>query len=174
MKGSAQRKYPTKSEIGLWGEDLAAELLRRDGYAILGQRIRPHLHDEIDIIAQKKEILVFVEVKTRVSEAFGRPAAAVGRAKRKALCRAAAAYLRRVHYPSLVYRFDIVEVVGHPESNVSPAIRHIEDAFRFPLRYRFAREPKRQRLFNFNRFFIQLSRLVSGIIHSGSNSGRNK
>lgn len=160
MSGSVQCCKPTKSEIGLWGEDLAAEHLKRSGYVILGRRVRPDLHDEIDIIAQKKDILVFVEVKTRVSEAFGRPAAAVGRAKRKALCRAAASYLRRVKYPLSVYRFDVIEVVGNPDKPKSPVIRHIEDAFRFPVRYRFSREREKSKIIDFNRFFSQLIRLA--------------
>ena len=81
-------------------------------------------------------MLVFIEVKTRRSEQFGRPAAAVDARKRHSLCRAAAAYLRKAGYPDGSYRFDVVEVVGEPDRS-DPAVRHIEDAFRFDLRYRF-------------------------------------
>lgn len=124
------------SKVGLWGEDAAARWLSDAGYSIVGRRVRPTRHDEIDIIAKKGDVLAFVEVKTRKSEAFGRPAAAVNAAKKRALCRAAAAYLRRAGYPSLYYRWDIVEVVGAPEIP-NPKVNHIEDAFRFPTRYRF-------------------------------------
>ena len=58
--------------------------------------------------------LVFIEVKTRKDERFGRPALAVDRRKRQALCRGASAFIRRAHYPSLTYRFDIVEVYTKP------------------------------------------------------------
>lgn len=124
------------SKVGQWGEDIAALWLSNAGYSIVGRRVRPTRHDEIDIIAKKGAFLVFVEVKTRKSEAFGRPAAAVNAAKKKALCRAASAYLRRAGYPSLYYRWDIVEVVGSPEIP-DPQVNHIENAFRFPPRYRF-------------------------------------
>lgn len=126
------------SRVGLWGEDVAATWLSNEGFFIVGRRVRPTRHDEIDIIAKKGDILAFVEVKTRKSEAFGRPAAAVNAAKKKALCRAASAYLKRVGYPNLYYRWDIVEVVGAPEVP-DPKVTHIEDAFRFPLRYNFSR-----------------------------------
>lgn len=129
---------PATAETGLWGEQVAALWLSNHGYAIVGRRVRPDRHDEIDIIARKGDVLVFVEVKTRASEAFGRPFFAVGMAKRRALCRAAAAYLRRLRYPNLYYRLDVVEVIGRP-GDPAPTVRHIEDAFRFPLRYRFNR-----------------------------------
>ena len=101
------------SETGLWGEDVAALSLSINGYTIVGRRVRPSKHDEIDIVARKGNVLAFVEVKTRGSEAFGRPASAVDAAKRRALCRAAASFLRRAGYPDLCYRLDILEVVGH-------------------------------------------------------------
>ena len=139
MQPAARRQAPDSAETGLWGERVAADWLAKAGYSIVGRRVRPALHDEIDIVATKGRILAFVEVKARTSEAFGRPASSVGREKRKALCRAAAAYLRRAAYPDMAYRFDIVEVIGRANSATPPTIRHIPDAFRFPPRYRFAR-----------------------------------
>ncbi len=139
MQRFAQRGTPGTAETGLWGERIAAEHLVAGGYSIMGRRVRPGHRDEIDIIARKGRVLAFVEVKTRLSEAFGRPAMAVDKAKRRNLCRAAAAYLRRAHYPDFVYRFDIVEVVGHPGMSEQPVVRHVADAFRFPERYRFSR-----------------------------------
>ncbi len=123
-----------RQETGEWGEALAVRQLRKEGYTISGQRVRPDArNDEIDIIARKDGYLVFVEVKTRKDERFGRPALAVDRRKRQALCRGASAFIRRAHYPSLTYRFDIVEVIGSRDSPEPPVIRHIEDAFRFPI-----------------------------------------
>ena len=127
------------AETGLWGEQVAAVWLSDHGYAIVGRRVRPDRHDEIDIIARKGDVLSFVEVKTRKDERFGRPALAVDRRKRQALRRGAAAFIRRAHYPSMTYRFDIVEVVGSRESPDPPVVRHIEDAFRFPVGRIFAK-----------------------------------
>ncbi len=128
-----------RQETGEWGEALAVRQLRKEGYTIAGRRVRPDArNDEIDIIARKDGYLVFVEVKTRKDERFGRPALAVDRRKRQALCRGASAFIRRAHYPALTYRFDIVEVVGSRDSPDPPVIRHIEDAFRFPIGRIFA------------------------------------
>lgn len=134
MEGNRART----GETGLWGERVAALWLSNGGYAIVGRRVRPDRHDEIDIIARKGNVLAFVEVKTRASEVFGRPSTAVDAVKRRALCRAAAAYLRQAGYPDLYYRLDIIEVVGRA-GDPAPVVRHIEDAFRFPPRYRFMR-----------------------------------
>ena len=81
---------------GLWGEEQAAKFLEGRGYRILGRRVRVGRRDEIDLVARAGETLVFVEVKTRRGEDFGRPAEAVDRDKRRALSRAAIRYLRRL------------------------------------------------------------------------------
>ena len=133
------------SEVGQWGENVAAKWLADAGYTIVGRRVRPTRHDEIDIVALKGDTLAFVEVKPRGSAAFGRPAAAVNAAKKKALCRAASAFLRKMSFPNLYYRWDIIEVLGSPEGP-APRVNHLENAFQFPLRYRFSRqapEPRR-------------------------------
>jgi len=129
---------PRAAVVGEWGEDQAAAFLKAGGFQIIGRNVRPgNRLDEIDIIAKKGETLVFVEVKTRQQEAFGRPARAVDKGKRRALNRAAASYLRKARYPDLFYRFDIVEVLGQPEDPTPPTIRHIEDAFPFEERRKF-------------------------------------
>ncbi len=118
---------------GRWGEDVAAEFLVRAGYRILGRRVRPDRRDEIDLVVRKDQALVFVEVKTRATEDFGRPLTAVDVAKRKALNRAAVRYLRQLDFPRLYYRFDTIEVVG--TEGREPEVRHIENAFPFDKRY---------------------------------------
>lgn len=171
MRGSAQRSAPSTAELGLWGERIAAEHLIRDGWSIVGRRVRPGHRDEIDIIARKGGVLAFVEVKTRSSEAFGRPASAVGMAKRRNLCRAAAAYLRRANYPDVAYRFDIIEVVGTPDGEDQLVVRHVADAFRFPERYRFSRRGRAQsRLGPWRCFLLLLQRLavrLKGLLPGG-------
>ena len=112
MQPAARRQAPDSAETGLWGERVAADWLAKAGYSIVGRRVRPALHDEIDIVATKGRILAFVEVKARTSEAFGRPASSVGREKRKALCRAAVHRLFPVvslrRSPAFVFHGDIV------------------------------------------------------------------
>ena len=120
------------AEFGRWGEDAAVDALVRKGYKILGRRVRPNRHDEIDIVARDGDTIAFVEVKTRRSEAFGRPAAAVRREKRHALNRAATAYLRKLGFPQCFCRFDVVEVVAAPGEAPS-AVRHLENAFPFEI-----------------------------------------
>ncbi|MFO7937745.1 MAG: YraN family protein [Kiritimatiellia bacterium] len=122
--------------VGQWGEDQAAMFLKDAGFHILGRNVRPDRRDEIDLIARRKETLVFVEVKTRGCEDFGSPASAVDADKRHVLNRAASAYLRKAHYPDLFYRFDVVEVIGQPDME-KPEIRHIENAFPFEKRFSF-------------------------------------
>ncbi|MBQ6926223.1 MAG: YraN family protein [Kiritimatiellae bacterium] len=130
-----------RQKTGVWGEDIAVKQLRKEGYAIAGRRVRPDArNDEIDIVARKGNVLAFVEVKTRRDERFGRPALAVDRRKRQALCRGAAAFIRRANNPAFTYRFDIVEVIGSRTSPDPPVVRHIEDAFRFPPNRRFVQK----------------------------------
>ena len=139
LRHDAGARKTTRQQTGEWGEDIAVRQLRKEGYTIAGRRVRPDArNDEIDIVARKDGYLVFVEVKTRKDERFGRPALAVDRRKGQALCRGASAFIRRAHYPALTYRFDIMEVVGSRDSPDPPVVRHIEDAFRFPIGRIFA------------------------------------
>lgn len=134
--GREERSKPRSAVVGQWGEDQAAAYLGARGYRVLGRNVRPNRHDEIDIVARTGETLVFVEVKTRRREDFGRPMMAVDKEKRHALNRAAAAYLRKAKYPDLFYRFDVVEVLGQPEEG-EPEIRHLDNAFPFERRFVF-------------------------------------
>ena len=118
---------PFHLKTGLWGEDQAAVFLEKKGYKVLSRRFRVTARDEFDLITRFGETLVFVEVKTRKTELFGRPATAVDRAKRHHLSRAAVRYLQRVKQP-VNFRFDVVEVVGENDGP-EPVIRHIESAF---------------------------------------------
>lgn len=118
---------PFHLKTGMWGENQAAAFLEAKGYKILSRRFRVTARDEFDLIARLGETLIFVEVKTRRSELFGRPVAAVDRTKRHNLSRAAVRYLQRLKKP-VNFRFDVVEVVGGSDG-LGPVIRHIESAF---------------------------------------------
>jgi putative endonuclease len=130
-----RRSGPAHLRTGEWGEDVAAKALKKKGYKLLGRRVRVGRRDELDIVARKGETLVFVEVKTRRSEALARPASAVNRSKRHALSRAACRYLRKLKHPSVYVRFDIVEVIGTEEDG-EPTVRHLENAFALDPRCR--------------------------------------
>ena len=121
----------------MWGEQVAAVSLAAKGYRILGRNIRFGSRCELDLVARApdSETLVFIEVKTRRAENFGRPMTAVDRNKRRALGRAALRYLHRVKARPARIRFDVVEVVGVPDAE-SPVIRHIENAFSLGPGYR--------------------------------------
>jgi len=127
-------KLPRHLQTGEWGESVAAGVLKRKGFKILGRRVRVGTRDELDLVARDGEVLVFIEVKTRKSEAYGRPSASVDRKKRHALSRAAVRYLKRLKNPHVYFRFDVVEVVGELDGD-EPVVRHIENAFALESRY---------------------------------------
>lgn len=89
---------------------------------------------EIDLVCRHGAALVFVEVKTRSGETFGRPSAAVDARKRRRLVKGAMAWLRMLDLPNLVFRFDVVEVVVGPSAE-NPELRVIENAFGLPSNY---------------------------------------
>jgi len=122
------------NETGLWGEKVAKSMLSRKGYKILGARVLLDARDEIDLVARDGSVLVFVEVKTRASERFGRPISAVDRKKRRILRRAAVRYLKRKRFPEVNFRFDVVEVVGSI-GDKHPAVCHIQNIFTLGSKY---------------------------------------
>ena len=124
-----------RPSTGPWGEAQAERALRQKGYSILGRRVRVGRRDELDLVARDGEVLVFVEVKTRKAETFGRPGAAVNHAKRHYLSRAAVRYLKHLRHPPDAFRFDVVEVIGTVDMP-APLIRHIENAFPLDRCYR--------------------------------------
>ena len=124
-------RRPTEAQrAGAWGEQVAADYLKQKGYTILGRNVRFGSRCELDLVARSPApaALVFVEVKTRRSEEFGRPVSFVDRGKRRAMGRAAMRYLHRIKARPAHIRFDVVEVVGAPDAE-NPVVRHIENAF---------------------------------------------
>jgi putative endonuclease len=122
---------PTHStlDIGRRGEDLAADFLSQKGYRIVARNYRAG-RGEIDLIGWWGErLLVFFEVKTRRSEAFGGPEEAVTPRKQRVLMRTAGAYMESIGYDWAV-RFDVVAILLRDE--VLLDIRHHEDAFFSP------------------------------------------
>jgi len=116
----------TPLTFGAWGERWATRFLRAQGCRILGQNVRPCHYGELDIIARQRGVLLFVEVKSRRNEDFGRPLTAVTSQKRKMLRRAANHWLAQNQLldADTRYRFDVVEVVGQP--GALPEIRWVQ------------------------------------------------
>lgn len=111
--------------LGKWGEEMAAAWLMRQGAEIVVRNYRTPV-GEIDIIARQGKLLLFVEVKTRRSDAFGTPQEAVGPAKQRQIVRSAQWYLKSGAGRGLQPRFDVIAVkpvAGGAE------IEQIADAF---------------------------------------------
>ena len=96
--------------LGRRGESIAASLLRELGLQVLVRNYTTPA-GEIDIVARDRDMLCFVEVKTRHRAIHSRPADAVGRDKKRRIARTAHRYLKEIGRPPLAYRFDIVEVL---------------------------------------------------------------
>lgn len=118
---------PEHLRRGEAGEKLAARFLRKQGYKILYRNFRGRSGGEIDIVCRDGDTLVFVEVKTRTREDFGRPLDAVGRDKQKRISRGGLAWLRMLDNPEILFRFDVVEVMMTDDAE--PRIELIRDAF---------------------------------------------
>jgi putative endonuclease len=123
-----QQTEPEHLRTGRWGEKMAAEHLRTCGMKVVGSRVRVGRHDELDLIARDGDLLIFVEVKTRRHERYGRPATAVNQAKRKRMSRAIVRYVKRMKTPPKHIRIDIIEVLGSPNDGVQE-VRVIQNAF---------------------------------------------
>lgn len=112
------------NELGKKGEQLAINFLVKNGYRILDKNWR-YQKAEIDIIAQKKETLAVIEVKTRSSIDFGNPQDFVNPKKIKLLVSAIDEYIISKDLDVNV-RFDIIAIV---KENNNFTIEHLEDAF---------------------------------------------
>ena len=97
--------------LGARGEELAARWYAERGYEVVARNWRCR-HGEIDIVAARGPVLVVCEVKTRSSDAFGTPAAAVTPAKQRRLRRLALTWLEVHSVRGRQLRFDVAAVVG--------------------------------------------------------------
>lgn len=98
-----------RHETGKLGEDLAVKYLNNIGYKVIERNFECR-QGEIDIVAQDKKELVFIEVKTRTNIKYGSPAEAVDRTKQKHLIKAVKYYLYSRHLENEFVRIDVVEV----------------------------------------------------------------
>ncbi|HBX69244.1 MAG TPA: YraN family protein [Chloroflexi bacterium] len=116
-----------RQSLGRWGETLAEDYLSRKGYSLLERNFRSPF-GEIDLIVQKMQTLVFVEVKTRASETYGLPEASITVRKRQHLIQAAQAYLQSHLQPDLDWRIDVIAIRKPANNNTQPEIIHFENA----------------------------------------------
>lgn len=107
--------------LGRKGEDISVKFLKKQGYKIMERNYRCSL-GEIDIVAKDKNILCFVEVKTRKTKEYGLPEEAIDGHKQKKLAKVALTYLKEKKIYKQDLRFDVVSV--HPNH-----VELIKDAF---------------------------------------------
>lgn len=112
------------NELGKKGEQLAINFLLKNNYKILEKNYR-YLKAEVDIIAQKDDILIAVEVKTRTSAYFGNPQDSVNPKKIKLLTSAIDFYVTNSDL-DVELRFDIIAIITNKKET---KIEHLEDAF---------------------------------------------
>jgi putative endonuclease len=124
---------PPHLQLGIQGENLACRFLRQNGYKILYRNFRGRTGGEIDIVCRDDDTLVFVEVKTRRREDFGRPFASVDREKQKRIARGGLAWLRLLDNPDILFRFDVVEVMMIEGER--PRLELLRNAFSLPEPY---------------------------------------
>jgi putative endonuclease len=112
--------------FGQAGESAAEEFLRQKGYRIVARNLRSSV-GELDLVAEDGQVLVFIEVKARRTDAYGGAIYAVHQRKQEKVIRLAAQYLARHHIKDRLCRFDVVLLQG--SNAVAPQIEHIQNAF---------------------------------------------
>ncbi len=129
-----RKAKPEHLRRGELGERAARKHLQRLGLKFLTANFRS-ARGEVDLIFRDADCLVFVEVKTRSSETWTRPAAAVDARKRRLLSQTALDYLRLLKNPEVKIRFDIVEVLL--EDGAVREVRHLPNTFPMEKPYRY-------------------------------------
>jgi putative endonuclease len=114
-----------KKALGAWGEQLAADFLRRQGYVIVERNVRGD-YGEIDLLARQGEVLVFIEVKARSTPDYGNPEEAVTPVKQQHMLDSALDYLQAHPEFDGDWRIDVISVARVP--NGPPEILHFENA----------------------------------------------
>ncbi len=132
--GLSRDDRPEHLRRGQLGEQAAKQYLRRAGLKFLAANFRSP-RGEIDLVFREGDCLVFVEVKTRSSEEWNRPAAAVNAPKRRRLSQAALDYLKLLKEPRVKVRFDIVEVLLR--DGAVGQVRHLPNTFPLSQPYRY-------------------------------------
>ena len=101
-----------KTQLGRKGEEAASSFLLGHGYRIIERNFRNRI-GEIDIIAYDRDILVFIEVKTRRSEEYILALESVTQAKQAKIIQVASSYVKYKRLTDVQIRFDVMAVIGH-------------------------------------------------------------
>ncbi|HSY75002.1 MAG TPA: YraN family protein [Dongiaceae bacterium] len=128
------KEKPEHLRRGELGERAVKKYLQKQGLKFLAANFRSG-RGEIDLIFRDGDCLAFIEVKTRSSENWARPAAAVNSERRRRLSQCALDYLRRLKNPALKIRFDIVEVLL--SDGEVREIRHLPNTFAMATPFRY-------------------------------------
>ncbi len=113
-----------RTTVGAQGEQFVAQFLEQQKYTVLARNFRTKM-GEIDLIARKKNLIVFVEVKTRTTDYFELSQLIVPSKQRKIVATAAAFILENKSY-QCIYRFDVALVVGR---NPQFDLNYVDNAF---------------------------------------------
>jgi putative endonuclease len=125
----SEQQRDSRASIGAIGERLAEEYLIREGYRIVTRNWRaPETRNEIDLIIEDDECLVFVEVKLTRTWRYGDPIWKISPRKQRAIIKAAKAYIALNYPPHSEFRFDAVVIAPSRPGN-ERALRHIQAAF---------------------------------------------
>lgn len=116
----------SRKDLGDFGERLAAGMLMRNGCRIRARQARTP-YGEIDLVAEKGDLVIFVEVKTRRTTEYGTPEEAITAAKREHIARSVEAYRQREGLLDRPFRVDVVAIVMD-EATRKATIRHIPNA----------------------------------------------
>lgn len=115
-----------KKTVGSIGEDIACDYMTVNGYRVIGRNISSRC-GEIDLIARKDNMTIFVEVKTRTSSSLGPPYLAVTRRKAWHIIRNALIYLRKNGLLESMWRIDVLSINIDDEGRLEN-IEHFENA----------------------------------------------
>jgi len=117
------------NELGKQGEDFASSFLAKKGYKIVARNWKMNAN-EIDIVAEDENFMVFVEVKTRSENYLEHPNSAIAASKQKSIIKTADQYIRRYNIDK-ESRFDVITII---KCNGKFEIDHVENAFYPTLR----------------------------------------
>jgi putative endonuclease len=123
---SLKDKIVDRQEVGKLGEKEAQKFLKKKGYRIRETGFRCH-HGEIDIIAQKKDYLVFVEVRTKSNLDFGTPEESITQAKKERLIASALTYTTTHENLPPLWHIDVI-AIELDDKGKPKRIEHIENA----------------------------------------------
>ena len=124
LKNTLMAKETSRQSLGYWGETKAAEYLAKSGYRLVDRNVRTD-YGEIDLVMQTADVLVFVEVKTRRSQRYGKPESAITATKLQHMVQSSQAYMQEHPEFSQDWRIDVVSVYVKPGN--LPTFTHFEN-----------------------------------------------